>query len=81
MTLNGEAKADWPWPPAPLGLAPGQAELREVLKSSGHPFHGRPFEQARCDVRRWVIGQRLTSALGSFLQSSRQRVQLRLVPP
>ncbi len=61
-------------------LAPSDAELRELLKSSGNPFHGRPFEQARCDLRRWVIGQRLSTALASFLQSSRQRVHLRRVP-
>ncbi len=61
-------------------LAPTDSELREVLRSTGNPFHGRPFDQARCDLRRWVIGQRLATALSSFLQSSRQRLQLRRVP-
>lgn len=60
-------------------LAPSDAELRELLRSSGNPFHGKPFDKARCDLRRWVIGQRLGAALGAFLQSSRARVRLRRV--
>lgn len=61
-------------------LAPNDAELRELLRSSGNPFHGKPFDKVRCDLRRWVIGQRLGAALGAFLPSSRTRVRLRRVP-
>lgn len=64
---------------APM-LAPADSELRELLRSSGNPFHGKSFDESRCDLRRWVIGQRLATALGSFLQSSRTRVRLRRVP-
>lgn len=64
---------------APM-LAPTDAELRELLRGSGTPFRGKPFEQVRCDLRRWVIGQRLAAALGAFLQSSRPRIRLRRVP-
>ena len=61
-------------------LAPSDSELRDRLKSSGNPSQGRPFEQARCDLRRWVIGQRLATALGSFLHSSRPRIHLPRIP-
>jgi hypothetical protein len=61
-------------------LAPSDAELRELLRGSGTPFRGKPFDEVRCDLRRWVIGQRLSAALTAFLQSSRSRVRLRRVP-
>jgi hypothetical protein len=62
-------------------LAPNDAELRELHRATANPFRARPFEAARCDMRRWVIGQRLSAALLSFLQSSRVRVHLRRVRP
>lgn len=61
-------------------LVPNDEQLREVLRSSGNPFHGKPFATVRCELRRWVIGQRLATALAAFLQSSRPRVHLRRVP-
>ncbi|MCS6898922.1 MAG: hypothetical protein RMJ98_04185 [Myxococcales bacterium] len=67
------------WMVAPM-LAPSDAELRELLRSSATPFRGKSFEEVRCDLRRWVIGQRLSAALTTFLQSSRSRVRLRRVP-
>lgn len=61
-------------------LAPSDAELREIHRTSGNPYHGKPFDQSRCSLRRWVIGLRLGTALTTFLQSSRMRVHLRRVP-
>ena len=57
-------------------LAPTAAELREAHRAP-NPFRNRPFEEARCELRRYLVGQRLAAALTSFLQSSRSRVHVR----
>ena len=63
---------------APM-LDPSDSELRELLRATGTPYRGKPFDEVRCDLRRWVMGQRLAVALNTFLQSSRPRVRLRRV--
>lgn len=60
-------------------LEPSDAELREQNRAGSSPFRELPFDEARCEVRRWVIGQRLGAALQAFLQSSSARVRLRRV--
>jgi hypothetical protein len=60
-------------------LAPSDAELRDILRSTPTPYRGQHFEEVRCELRRFVIGQRLGAALTSFLQSSKSRVRMRRV--
>ncbi|MFO0661880.1 MAG: hypothetical protein U0165_18910 [Polyangiaceae bacterium] len=59
---------------APM-LAPSDGELREILHGSPTPFRGRSFDDVRCDLRRWVLTQRIGAALSAFLQSARTRVR------
>ncbi|MCC6648124.1 MAG: hypothetical protein IT374_21460 [Polyangiaceae bacterium] len=56
-------------------LAPTALELREAYRAP-NPFRGRPFDEVRCELRRWVLAGRLGAALGEFLQSSRGRVHI-----
>ena len=60
-------------------LAPNDAELRDLLRSTPTPYRGQRFEDVRCELRRFVIGQRLGVALAAFLQSSKARIHLRRV--
>jgi hypothetical protein len=59
---------------APM-LAPSDGELRDILHATPTPFRGRTFDEVRCDLRRWVLTQRIGAALSAFLQSSRTRVR------
>jgi hypothetical protein len=63
---------------APM-LEPSDSELRELLRAAGNPFRGKEFDKVRCELRRWVLNQRLSAALSAFLQSSRSRVRLRRI--
>lgn len=56
-------------------LAPTNLELREAYRAP-NPFRGKPFDEVRCELRRWVLAGRLGAALGEFLQSSRGRVRI-----
>jgi len=61
-------------------LEPSEAELREVHRSTTHPFRGQKFEQVVVALRRWYVGERLSSALGAFYQNARGRVHVVLLP-
>ena len=57
-------------------LQPSEEHLREVFRSSAHPFRGRPFEQVRQALRRWLVGERLHAAEGAFFQAARAHVRI-----
>lgn len=53
---------------------PSDAELRELHRSFATPFRGRhPDLDA---LRKWYVGQRLSTALASFYQNARSRVKV-----
>ncbi|HEX4512391.1 MAG TPA: hypothetical protein VH054_02610 [Polyangiaceae bacterium] len=55
-------------------LAPNEDQLRETYRTTSHPFRGKPFEEVRDDLSRWVVVERFRSAEQAYLQSARARV-------
>jgi hypothetical protein len=58
---------------APL-LEPTEEQLREVYRTSAHPFRGQPFEQIRSALSRWFVIERVRVAETAFYQGARTRV-------
>jgi hypothetical protein len=61
-------------------LQPSEEQLREVYRTSAHPFKNRPFEEARAPLSRWFVDERLKAAETNFLQVARARVRVVVVP-
>ena len=55
-------------------LKPSEEQLRDVFRSSGHPFTGKSFEDARAALARWFVLQRVRLAESSFYQAARAHV-------
>ena len=53
-----------------------EEQLREVYRSSSHPYRGRPFEEVRGPLELWFIGERLRVAESTFYQSARTRIKV-----
>jgi hypothetical protein len=63
-------------------LHPSEEELRELFRTSAHPFRDRPFERAQSDLTGWLVAERLRQAAVTFLQAARTRVKIiALAPP
>ncbi len=57
-------------------LAPSDAELRSIHKSTTTPFSNAPFETVRPALMRWYVSRRLNAALGSFFENARSRIDI-----
>lgn len=57
-------------------LVVSEDSLREAYRGTIHPFRGKPFDQHRTDLRRWLVVERLRAAEIEFLQSARARVRV-----
>ncbi len=57
-------------------LRPSEEQLREVYRTTAHPFKSRKFEEARDDLLRWFVAERLRVAEAAFLQTARSRVKI-----
>jgi hypothetical protein len=57
-------------------LQPSEEQLREVYRTAAHPFRGRPFEEARGDLLRWLVADRVHAGENAFFQSARARVKI-----
>jgi len=57
-------------------LQPSEEHLREVFRSSAHPFRGQPFDRIRPALRRWLVGERLRTAESAFFQAARAHVRI-----
>jgi hypothetical protein len=57
-------------------LHPSDPQLRDVYRTSAHPYRGQPFEQAREALARWFVVERVRVAEGAFLQSARSHVRI-----
>jgi hypothetical protein len=57
-------------------LHPSDDQLRDVYRTSAHPYRGQPYEQAREALARWFVVERVRLAEGAFLQSARSRVRI-----
>ena len=75
--LRREALAAWYLDRAvsPM-LEPTDEQLREVYRTSAHPYRGRPFEQVRAALARWFVVERVRVAETAFYQGARTRVTL-----
>jgi hypothetical protein len=60
---------------API-LQPSDEQLREVFRTSAHPFRGQPFDQVRTALRRWFVLERVRVAESAFLQAARARTRI-----
>jgi hypothetical protein len=61
-------------------LRPTDEQLREVFRTSAHPFKNQPFEAVRAALARWFVEERLRAAETTFLQVARARVRIVVVP-
>jgi hypothetical protein len=57
-------------------LHPSDEQLRDVYRTSAHPYRARPYEQAREALARWFVVERVRVAESAFLQSARSRVRI-----
>jgi hypothetical protein len=57
-------------------LFPTEEQLREVYRTSPHPYRGVKFEDARLQLSRWFVDERLRSSETGFLQAARSRVKI-----
>jgi hypothetical protein len=55
-------------------LQPGEEQLREVYRTSAHPYRGRPFDEVRAELARWFLMERVRAAETAFYQGARTRV-------
>lgn len=55
-------------------LQPSDEQLREVFRTSTHPYRGRPFDEVRADLSRWFVMERVRAAETAFYQGARTRV-------
>jgi len=51
-------------------------QLRDVYRTSVHPYRAQPYEQAREALARWFVVERVRVAESAFLQSARSRVRI-----
>lgn len=73
--LHRQALAAWYLDRAvsPL-LQPTDEQLREVYRTSAHPFRGQPFDRIRSALSRWFVIERVRVAETAFFQGARTRV-------
>jgi hypothetical protein len=57
-------------------LHPSEEQLRDVYRTSGHPYRGQPLEQVRAALGRWFVVERARVAESAFLQAARSRVKI-----
>lgn len=57
-------------------LHPSEDQLREVFRTAAHPYRGMSFEDARPNLERWFVAERLRVAKSAFLQTARTRVKI-----
>jgi hypothetical protein len=57
-------------------LHASEEQLREVYRTSAHPYRGQPLEQVRPALERWFVVERARVAETAFLQAARSRVKI-----
>ncbi len=55
-------------------LKPSVEQLRDVFRSSAHPYGGRAFEEVRPALARWFVLERVRLAESTFYQAARAHV-------
>lgn len=57
-------------------LEPTDEQLREVFRTSAHPFRGQAFDSVRTPFAQWLVADLVRAAEGAFLQAARSRVKI-----
>jgi hypothetical protein len=57
-------------------LHPTDEQLREVYRTSAHPYRGQPFERAHDALERWFVVERVRVAEDAYLQAARSHVRI-----
>ena len=57
-------------------LEPSDEQLREVFRTSAHPFRGQAFDSVRTQFAQWLVADLVRAAEGAFLQAARSRVKV-----
>lgn len=55
---------------------PSDDDLREAFRTAQHPFKDKRFEEAKGDLARWLVHERLRLAENEYFQNARARVHL-----
>ncbi len=83
VLLERSAMAAWYLDRAviPLLLHPGDDQLRDVYRTSDHPYRGQPSKICvRPQLERWFVLQRVRVAESGFLQAARSRLRIVVTP-
>jgi hypothetical protein len=62
-------------------LYPSEETLRDVYRTTAHPYRGSKYEDVRDALDRWFAFERLRSAEAQFLQNARTRVKVAYTAP
>jgi hypothetical protein len=57
-------------------LKPSEEQLREVYRTAAHPYRALSFSEARANLERWYVAERIRVAESSYLQTARTRVKI-----
>lgn len=60
-------------------LAPSEAELSNLHKSTNTPFRDAPFDSIRPALLRWYVSRRLNAAVAAFYENARSRIDVTLL--
>jgi hypothetical protein len=55
-------------------LKPSEEQLRDVFRSSAHPYGGRAYDEVRPALSRWFVLERVRLAESTFYQAARAHV-------
>jgi hypothetical protein len=62
-------------------LYPSEDVLRDVFRTTAHPYRGAKYEDVRDALDRWFAFERLRAAESQFLQAARTRVKVAYTAP
>jgi hypothetical protein len=61
-------------------LRPQEDQLREIFRTSQHPFRERAYDEVKPQLSRWFVFERLKTLESTFLQTARARVTIVVIP-
>ncbi len=62
-------------------LNPSEEQLREVYRTTAHPYRAKRFDDCRDELTRWIVLERFRAAESTFLQGARARVTIVTIAP
>jgi len=62
-------------------LGPTEEQLREVYRTTAHPFRAQRFDDCKDELSRWLVAERFRAAETAFLEGARTRVTVVYVGP